>query len=80
MDKVQKTTFTDYTQTDTPDESSLRKNYVPKCYEETLNNIPVLYGNENILIVRRRNNRCKWKKVANVVIGILKSDQTLSDK
>jgi hypothetical protein len=28
-----------YTQTDPPDESTLRKNYLAKCYEETLNKI-----------------------------------------
>jgi hypothetical protein len=33
-----------YTQTDPPDESTLRKNYLPKCYEETLKKIRVLCG------------------------------------
>jgi hypothetical protein len=67
-----------YTQTDPPDESTLKKNYLPKCYEETLNKIRVLCGKENIWVSVDKTTDASGRKVANVVIGVLKNAQTLS--
>jgi hypothetical protein len=69
-----------YTQTDPPDESTLRKNYMPKCHEETLNKIRVLCGLENIWVSIDETTDASGSKVANDVIGVLKNDQTLSEK
>jgi hypothetical protein len=64
-----------YTQTDPPDESSLRKHYLPECYEETLNKIRVLCGKENIWVSIDETADASESKFANVVIGVLKNDQ-----
>jgi hypothetical protein len=69
-----------YTQTDPPDESTLRKNYLPECYEETLNKIRVFCGKENIWVSIDETTKASGRKFANVVIGVLKNDQTLSEK
>jgi hypothetical protein len=66
-----------YTQTEPLNESTLRINYQPECYEETLNNIRVLCGKENIWVFIFETS---GKKVANIVIGVLKNDQTLLEK
>jgi hypothetical protein len=68
-----------YTQTDPPDKSTLRKNYLPKCYEKTLKKIRVLCGKENIWVSIDEKTDASGRKVANV-IGVLKNDQTLSEK
>jgi hypothetical protein len=69
-----------YTQTDPPDESTLRKHYLPECYEETLNKIRVLCGKENIWVSIDETTDASERKFANVVIGVLRNDQTLSEK
>jgi hypothetical protein len=51
------------------------KNYLPKCYEETLNKIRILYGKENIWVSIDETTDASGRKVANVVIGVLKNDQ-----
>jgi hypothetical protein len=69
-----------YNQRDPPDESTLRKNYLPQCYEETFNKIRVLYGKENIWVSIDETTDASGRKVANVVIGVLKHDKTISEK
>jgi hypothetical protein len=69
-----------YSQTDPPDESTSRKNYLPKCYEETLNKIQVLCRKENICVSTSETTDVSGRKVAIVVIGILKNNQALSEK
>jgi hypothetical protein len=54
-----------YTQRDLPDESTFRKDYLPKCYKETLNKIKSIVRERKYLCVYRRNNRCKWKEGCN---------------
>jgi hypothetical protein len=66
-----------YTQRDLPDESTFRKDYLHKCYEETLNKIRVLCGKENICVYIDEKIDASGRKVANVVIGVLKKDQTV---
>jgi hypothetical protein len=68
-----------YTQTDPSDESILRENYLPKCYEETLNKIRVLCGKEYIWVSIDETTDASGRKAANV-IGVLKNDQTPSEK
>jgi hypothetical protein len=68
-----------YTQTNPPDESVLRKNCLPKCYEETLNKILVLCGKENIWVSIDETTDASGRKVANV-IGVLKNNQTPSGR
>jgi hypothetical protein len=63
-----------YTQTDSQDKSSLRKNYLPKCYEETLIKIRVLCGKENNLVSIDERTNASGSKVANA-IAVLKNDQ-----
>jgi hypothetical protein len=63
--------FPKYTQTDPPDGSTLRKNCLPKRYEETLNKIRIFCGKENIWVcIEQRTDAC-GNKVANVT-GVLK--------
>jgi hypothetical protein len=69
-----------YTQTDRKDETTLRKNYLPKCYEETWNKIRVLCGKENIWMSIDETTDESGRNVANVVNGVLKSARTLSGK
>jgi hypothetical protein len=68
-----------YTQTDPQEESTLRKNYLPKCYKETLNKIRVLWGKENIWVSIDKTTDANGRRVADV-IGVLKMYQTLSEK
>jgi hypothetical protein len=68
-----------YTQTDPPNESTFRNNYLLRCYEETLNTIRVLCGKENIWVSTEKATNESGRKVANVVVGVLKNDQTLSE-
>jgi hypothetical protein len=61
-----------YTQTDPPDESTLRTNYLPtRCYEETLNTIRVLCGKEHILVSIDETTVARGRKVSNGVYGVL---------
>jgi hypothetical protein len=53
-----------YTQTDPPDESGLRKNYIHTHYKEILNKIQVLCQKENIWVSIDKIT------IANVVIGV----------
>jgi hypothetical protein len=69
-----------YTQTDPTDESTLRKKYLPKCYEETLNKIQVLCRKEHVRVSTDKTTDASGSKVANVIIGVLKNHQTLSEK
>jgi hypothetical protein len=52
-----------YTQTDPPDESTLRKNCLLKCYEETMQKIQRIVRERKYLGVHGRNNWFKWKEV-----------------
>jgi hypothetical protein len=63
--KSKKTAFTDY---------------LPMCYEETLNTIRVLCEKENIWVSIDETTDTSGRKVANVIIGGLKNDQQLSEK
>jgi hypothetical protein len=60
-----------YTHLYPPHKSALRKTYLAKCYEETLNKIRVMCGKENISVPIDETTDASGKKVANV-IGVLK--------
>lgn len=64
-----------YTQTDSPEESSLRKISVPECYKETSIKIRVLCWKENIWVSIHEVTDGSGVKFANV-INIVKKDQT----
>jgi hypothetical protein len=58
-----------YTQTDPPDKSTVRKNYVPKYYEETFNKLRVLCGKENSLVSTDETVDASVRKVSDFVMG-----------
>ena len=69
-----------YTHMDPPDESTLRKYYLPKCYEETINKIRKLCENENIWVSFDETSDSSGRKIVNIIIGVLKDDDVLSEK
>jgi hypothetical protein len=69
-----------YTETDPRNESTLKRKYLPKCYEETLDKSLVLCGKENIWVSVDKTTNASGRKVANVVIEVLKNSETLSEK
>lgn len=64
-----------YTKRHIPDESTLRKNYVKKCYSETMNNIRSSIGDHNIWISIDETTDCEGRYVANVIVGTLEIDR-----
>jgi hypothetical protein len=67
-------------QTYLPEETTVRKNYLHKGYEETLNKIQVLCEKENIWVSTVETNDASGRKAADVVTGALKNHQMLSEK
>ena len=63
---------------DPPGESKLRKYYLPKCYEETINKIRKLCENENIWV--SFDETSSGRKIVNIIIGVLKDDDVRSEK
>ncbi|XP_060837117.1 uncharacterized protein LOC132919483 [Rhopalosiphum padi] len=57
-----------------PDESLLRKNYLPHCYDKTLSNIKNEIGENNIWIAVDETTDINGRYVANLLVGILKSN------
>jgi hypothetical protein len=48
-----------YTQTNPPDDLTLRKNYLPKCYKETFEENSSIVRERKYLGIYKRNNLCK---------------------
>jgi hypothetical protein len=72
--------FRKYNQTVPPDERTFGKNYLPKCYEATLNKMQELCGKESIWVsIGKTTNTSGWK-VADVVTEVLRNDQILLEK
>lgn len=69
-----------YTNFDPPDESTIRKHYLPKCYEETLRNIRAVCENEKIWVCIDETTDSTLRKLGNVVIGVLKNDKIVSER
>ena len=66
--------LTKYSNIDTPDESTLRRNYLPKCYEETLAHIRSICQNEKIWVSIDETSDSTGRKIGHVVVGVLKND------
>lgn len=60
-----------YTHEHVPDESTLRKNYLPQCYEETLNMIRSEVDGKKIWVSIDETSDAPGRFVANVIIGTL---------
>ena len=58
-----------------PDESTLRKNYLPKCYDDTISNIRGKVHGKNIFVSIDKTTDVEHRYVANVVIGTLEIDR-----
>lgn len=63
-----------YTKKHIPDESALSKNYLGLCYDKTLSEIKNIIGENNIWIVVDVTTDTNGRYVANLLIGILKSN------
>lgn len=57
-----------------PDESTLRKNYLIKCYEDTLNHIRECVNGKKIYVSIDESTDSEGRYVANVVIGTLETN------
>ncbi|KAF0764255.1 DUF659 domain-containing protein [Aphis craccivora] len=65
-----------YTGKHIPDESLLRKNYLSHCYNKTLSNIRNEIGDNNIWFAVDETTDINGRYVANLLVGILKSNNT----
>ena len=61
-----------------PDESTLRKHYVPKLYSDTINRIREEIGDSNIWVTMDEATDAKGRYVANVIVGTLKGEPSQS--
>ena len=59
--------------------STVKKIYLPNCYEEKLENIRAVCDNKEIWVSVDETTNSTGRKVGNLVIGVLKSDETVSD-
>lgn len=64
-----------YTSHPIPDESTLRKNYLSKCYEDMLNKIRNSIADNKIWVSLDETTDVDGRFVANVIVGTLKGDQ-----
>ena len=53
---------------DPPDESALRKYYLPKCNKETINKIRKMCENENIWVSFDETSDRRGRKIVNIII------------
>lgn len=60
-----------YTQKHVPEESTLRKNYVPLLYDETIQKVRVHIANHYVYIIVDETTDARGKYVANLIIGAL---------
>jgi hypothetical protein len=64
-----------YTTHPIPTESTLRKNYLASCYEDTINKIRNSVGKNNRWVSIDETSDVDGRFVANVVVGTLKREQ-----
>ena len=64
-----------YTTHPIPTESTLRKNYLASCYEDTINKIRNIVGKNKIWVSTDETSDVDGRFVANVVVGTLKREQ-----
>jgi len=65
-----------YIQFKIPDESTLRKNYVEKCYLNTIRNIRHYVGVKNIWVSVDETTDVEGRYVVNIVIGTLEAENS----
>jgi hypothetical protein len=79
LNKVNNAVFHDflkkYTGKEIPDESTIRKNYLSDCYQETINKIRNYITDNKIWVLIDETTDCEGRYIGNVVIGILKTNQ-----
>jgi hypothetical protein len=68
-----------YIQRNSADQLTSRTNYLPKRYEEALNKIRILRKKENISVSMYETIDTSGKNADSFVIGVLKSNQKLSE-
>ena len=62
-----------YTKQAVPDESTLRKNYLPKCYQNDLQKLREKVGKNFVYITVDETIDARGLQIANVLIGVLES-------
>jgi hypothetical protein len=65
-----------YTTHPIPTESTLRKNYRASCYDDTINKIRNSVGKNKLWVSTDETSDVDGRFVTNVVVGILKHEQT----
>ena len=60
-----------YTDRKVPDESTLRKIYVPKCYSDVMQSIKTNIGNNYVWVSAEETTDAMGRNVVQVVVGIL---------
>lgn len=63
-----------YTNFEPPDESTLRKTYLHRCYEQTLQHIRSECAHQNIWVCMDETTDSSGRKVGNVIVGVLSND------
>lgn len=65
-----------YTKRNIPDESTLRKNYIPMIFDETIEKIRLKVATNDIfLMIDETTDSCK-RNIANVLVGILNGEKS----
>lgn len=75
-----RTFLTKYTNFETPAESTLRKLYVPACYEQMLEKIRAECENKKIWVSMDESPDSSGRKVGNVVVGALENNEIVSKR
>lgn len=75
-----RTFLTKYTNFETPAESTLRKLYVPACYEQMLGKIRAECENKKIWVSMDESPDSSGRKVGNVVVGALENNEIVSKR
>lgn len=64
-----------YTGHSIPDESTLRKNYIPQCYEETIRKIRERVCGKKIFVSIDESSDVEGRLIASVIVGTLEIDK-----
>jgi len=80
LNKVNNAIFRDflekYTGKEIPDESTMRKNYLSECYQETMNTIRSYVTDKKIWVSIDETTDCEGRYIANVVVGTLEKNES----
>lgn len=75
---VLKQTLEKYSKLSIPDESTVRKNYLPKVYQETMSKIRQQIGDSCIWVTMDETTDSAGRYVANIIVGALKTEPSQS--